>query len=100
MKKIIPKETPKIPIQCYNCTECNTTFEARHKLKKHTTEQHEGNLVKSPERKCPRTKPKTNIKNCNSTKKSKKKVTTEGEKIYGKIVTMNVKKNREILRIF
>ena len=46
-----------IPIQCYNCTECNSTFDGRHKLKKHTREQHEGKFVKSP-----RTEPKTNIK--------------------------------------
>ena len=40
VKKKIPKETPKSPIQCYNCTECYLTFGARHKLKKHTREQH------------------------------------------------------------
>ena len=39
VKKIIPKDTPNQPIQCYNCTECNSTFDARHKLKKRTREQ-------------------------------------------------------------
>ena len=54
IQKIIPKDTPKRQIQSYNCEECNLTFDARHKLKKHTTEQHEGKFVKSPERKLPR----------------------------------------------
>ena len=39
-RKIIPKETYKSPIQCYNCTVCNSSFDARHKVKKHTREQH------------------------------------------------------------
>ena len=69
VKKIIPKETPKRPIQCYNCTECNSTVDTRHKLKKHTTEEHEDKFVKSPERKSPRTEPKTKIKNFNSQKR-------------------------------
>ena len=51
VKKIIPKETPKRAIQCYDCTECNSTFDARHKLKKHTREQHEGKFVKIPRKK-------------------------------------------------
>ena len=59
VKKIFPKETPKRPIQCFKCTECNSAFYARHKLKKHTREQHEGKFVKSPERKSPRTESKT-----------------------------------------
>ena len=41
-KTIIPKATPKSPIQCFNCTEYNSTFDAKHKLKKHTKELHEG----------------------------------------------------------
>ena len=40
VKMIIPKETPKRPIKCYNWTEQYLTFDARHKLKKHTREQH------------------------------------------------------------
>ena len=48
VKKIFPKETPQRPIQCYNCTYCYLTFDARHKLKKHTREQHEGKFVVSP----------------------------------------------------
>ena len=93
VKNIIPKETPKRPIQCYNCTECNSTFDARHKLKKHTREQHEGKFVKSPERKSPRTEPKTNIKISNSNKEEfKEQVTAEGEEINVKIVTMDGKK--------
>ena len=62
VKKIIPKETHKRPIQCYNCTECYLTLDARDKLKKHAREQHEGKFVESQERKSPRTEPKTNIK--------------------------------------
>ena len=97
VKKIIPKETPKRPIQCYNCTECNSTFDARHKLKKHTREQHEGKFVKSPERKSPRTEPKTNIKISNSNKEEfKEQVTAEGEEMNVKIVTMDVKKNGKL----
>ena len=63
-----PKETPKRPIQCYNSTECKLTFDVRHKLNKHTREQYEGKFWKSLEKKSPRTKPKTNIKICNSNK--------------------------------
>ena len=33
LMKSIPMETPKSLIQSYNCTECNSTFDARHKLK-------------------------------------------------------------------
>ena len=72
VKKIILKETYKSPIQCYDCTECNSTCYARHKLKNHTREQHEGKLVKSPGRKSPRTETKTNLKLANQTKKSLK----------------------------
>ena len=43
VKKIILKETPKRPTQCYKCTEFNSTFYVRHKLRKHTREQREGN---------------------------------------------------------
>ena len=86
VKKTIPKETPKRPIQC---TECNSTFDARHKLKEHTREQHEGKLVKSPEWKSP----KTNIKISNSNKEEfKVQVTAEGEEMIVKIVTMDFKK--------
>ena len=60
--KIIPKETPIRPIQCHNCTECYLTFDARHKLKKHTREQYEDKFVKSPDIKSPKTEPKTNIR--------------------------------------
>ena len=42
VKKKFSKVTPIRPIQCYKCTEFNSTFEARHKLKKHTRKQHEG----------------------------------------------------------
>ena len=80
VKKIIPKETPKRPIQCYNCTECNSTFDARHKLKKHTRKQHEGKFIKSPEKKSPRTEPKTNIKFAIQTKKSSKSMLLQREK--------------------
>ena len=38
IKKIIPKEIPKIPIQCSYCTECNSTFYDMHKLMKHSRE--------------------------------------------------------------
>ena len=78
VKKIISKDTPKIPIQWYNCTECNSTFDAMHKLKKRTRKLHEGKFVKSPERK---SEPKINKKNINSNKDElKKQVTAEGEK--------------------
>ena len=30
------------PIQCYTCTECNSIFDARQKLKKYTREENEG----------------------------------------------------------
>ena len=91
VKKIFSKETPKRPIQCYNCTECNSTFDARHKLKKHTREQHEGKFVKSPERKSPRTESKTNIKMSNSNEEEfNKQVTAEEEEMNVKIVTMDV----------
>ena len=90
VKKIIPKETPTSLIQCYNCTECNSTFDARHKLKKHTREQHEGKFVKTPQRKSLRTEPKTNIKICNSNKEEfKEQVTAEGEEMKAKIATMD-----------
>ena len=95
-----PKETPKRPIQCYNSTECKLTFDVRHKLNKHTGEQYEGKFQKSLEKKSPRTKPKTNIKICNSNKKEfKEQVTAEREEINVKIVTKDVKK-RKIFRIF
>ena len=42
-KKIIPKESPKRPIKCNKCTEFNSTFYVRHKLRKHTREKREGN---------------------------------------------------------
>ena len=38
IRKIIPKEIPKRPIQCYTCTECNSTFYHMHKLLKHSRE--------------------------------------------------------------
>ena len=92
VKKIIPKETPKSPIQCHNCTECNSTFDARHKLKNHTREQHEGKSVKYPERKSPRTETNTNLKLANTKKDFKEQVTAEGEDINVKIVTIDVTK--------
>ena len=49
VNKIIPKKTPKRPIQCYDSTECNSTFDARHKIKKHTREQHDGKFY-SPQK--------------------------------------------------
>ena len=83
--KIIPNGTPSSPIRCYNCTECNSIFDARHKLKKHTREQHEGKFVKSP-----RTEPKTNIKMSNSNKQEFNKQDTSEGKVNVKIVTIDV----------
>ena len=81
VKKIIPKETPKRPIQCYNCTECNSTFDARHKLKKHTREQHEGKFCKIPRiEKHLELKPKLTLKLANQTKKRLKKKLLQREK--------------------
>ena len=57
-KNILPKETPKRRIQSYNCKDCNSTFDSRYKLTKHMREQHDGKVVKSPERKTPRTESK------------------------------------------
>ena len=57
-------------------------------------------FVKSPERKSPRTEPKTNIKICNSNKEEfKEQVTAEGKEMNVKIVTMDVK-NWKKCRIF
>ena len=58
VKKEIPKETHKGLLQCYHCTECNSTFDAGHKLKKHTRE---GKFVKPSGRKSSRSETKTNI---------------------------------------
>ena len=80
VKKINPKETPKRPRQCYNCTECNSTFDSMHKLKKHTRDQHEGKYIKSPVRKSPRTEPKTNIKLAIQTMKNSKNKLLQREK--------------------
>ena len=100
VKKKIPNETPKIPILCYNCTECYLTFEARHKLKKHTKEKHESKFIKSPERISYRTELKTNIKMSNSNKEEfNKQVTAEGEEINVKIVTINVKELENLQNI-
>ena len=85
MKK--KKKTPKSPVQCYNCTECNSTFDARHKLKNYTREQREGKSVKYPERKSPKTENNTNIK-----KEFKEQVPAEGEDKNVKIVTIDVSK--------
>ena len=92
---IIPKETPKSPIQCYNCTECYLTFDVTHKLKKHTRKQNKSKFAKSQERKSPSSEPKTNIKNRNSNKEEfKEQVTAEGEEMDVKIVTMDVKNGK------
>ena len=90
---IIPKETPKSPIECYNCIECYLTFDVTHKLKKHTRKQNKSKFVKYQERKSPRTEPETNIKISNSNKEEfKEQVTAEGEEMKVKIVTMDVNK--------
>ena len=82
-----------IPKQCYNCTECNSTFDARQKLNKYTREQHEGKFVISPEKKSPRTKLKTNIIISNTNKEEfKEQATEDGEEMIVKIVTIDVKK--------
>ena len=39
----------KTPIQYYTCTECNSIFDARQKLKKYTREENEGKFVISLE---------------------------------------------------
>ena len=57
-----------------------STFDARHKLNKHAREQHEGKLVRSPERKSPIPELKTNIKMSNSNKEEfNKQNTAEGK---------------------
>ena len=66
-------------------------FDARHKLNKHTREQHEGKFVKSSERKSPITELKTNIKMRNSNKQEFNKQDTAEGKVNVKIVTTDVK---------
>ena len=89
IKKTIPKETPKRQIQSYNCAECYSTFDARHKLKKHTTEQHEGKFVKSPERKSPRIEPKMKRKlNNSSNEESQERVEEDGKEMDVNIVNI------------
>ena len=78
-----------IPMQCYNCTECNSTFDARKKLKKSTIEQHKGKFVISTERKSPITEYKTNIKKYNSNKEGQ--ATADGVEINVMIVTKDIK---------
>ena len=79
VRNIIPKETPKRPIQ------------------------HDGKLVKSPERKSFWTEPKTiKIKiKCNSNKEEfNEQGTADGEEINVNIVTMAVKLNQNICSFY
>ena len=80
-------------MQCYKCTECNLTFDARKKLKKSTREQHKGKFVISTERKSPITEYKTNIKKYNSNKEEfKEQATADGVEINVMIVTKDILK--------
>ena len=87
--KVLPKGTKKRPIQSYNCKDCNSTFDSFYKLTKHIREQYDGKVVKSPERKSPRTESK---KSSNSNKEDVEEHSKhEEEKTDVETVTIDVK---------
>ena len=82
VKNIFPNETPKRPRQCYKCTECNSAFDARHKLKKHTREQHEGKFENFQNENHLELNPKLTYKLSIQTKKSSKNKLLQREKKF------------------
>ena len=54
--KVKAKPTKKRAIQCFTCMSCQSTFDTRYKMKKHTQKEHNVEEdPKSPVRKLPKT---------------------------------------------
>ena len=90
VKKTLQKVSIKRPIQSFNCTVCNSTFDSRYKLNRHTREQHEGKIVKSPERKSARTESKREKQadNPNIEGEEKDHIETDIEEMRGETITI------------